>query len=125
MIKWKQKEGKQAGFGLDFTNPDFVVLAQAHGAHKGTGSMLLQSFSPLLQRCPSSKGVHVIDVPLSTIAQGSKPQSAAPWRQRWKKHKTKSRRPSQNMTSQNRQSKRQENTEIPQTGFATLHPGSD
>ncbi len=62
MIKWKQKEGKQANFGLDFTNPDFVALAQAHGAH-GHRVGATAEFLPLLQKCLSSKGVHVIDVP--------------------------------------------------------------
>lgn len=62
MIKWKQKEGKQASFGLDFTNPDFVALAQAHGAH-GHRVDTTAAFLPLLQKCLSSKGVHVIDVP--------------------------------------------------------------
>ncbi len=62
MIKWKQKEGFATEFGLDFTNPDFVLLAKSHGAH-GHRVTATNELLPLLQKCLNEKGVHVIDVP--------------------------------------------------------------
>lgn len=62
MIKWKQAEMGQASFGLDFSNPDFVQLAQAHGA-KGYRVQSTESLRPLIEKCLSQPGVHVIDVP--------------------------------------------------------------
>jgi acetolactate synthase-1/2/3 large subunit len=62
MIKWKQSEGHKANFGLDFTNPDFVALAQAHGA-QGHRVSNADQLIPLLTECLNGKGVHLIDVP--------------------------------------------------------------
>jgi len=63
MIKWKQADMGFEDFGLDFKNPDFVMYAESYGAHghrvTDTGGL-----EPLLAECFSSKGVHVIDVPI-------------------------------------------------------------
>ena len=63
MIKWKQANMGLTEFGLDYGNPDFVKYAESYGAHghRVTSSDDLQ---PLLATCLSSKGVHVIDVPV-------------------------------------------------------------
>ncbi len=63
MIKWKQDAMGLPDFGLDFKNPDFVLLAQAFGAN-GVRIERTEDFLPTLQRCLSAKGVHVIDVPV-------------------------------------------------------------
>ncbi len=61
MIKWKQANMGFPVFGLDYGNPDFVQYAQAYGAigHRPGSSA---EFRPLLGRCLSSPGVHVIDL---------------------------------------------------------------
>ncbi len=63
MIKWKQSEVRLDNFGLDFTNPDFVMFAQAHGAH-GHRIEKTEDLLPKLKECLSSRGVHIIDVPI-------------------------------------------------------------
>jgi len=63
MIKWKQSEVKLSNFGLDFTNPDFVALARAHGAH-GHRITNTADLLPTLKECLSQRGVHIIDVPI-------------------------------------------------------------
>jgi acyl-CoA reductase-like NAD-dependent aldehyde dehydrogenase len=63
MIKWKQSEVQLDNFGLDFTNPDFVMFAQAHGAH-GHRIEKTEDLLPKLKECLSSRGVHIIDVPI-------------------------------------------------------------
>jgi len=63
MIKWKQASMKLADFGLDFTNPDFVQLAQSFGAvgHRITGA---KEFMPVVKEAIAAGGVHIIDVPV-------------------------------------------------------------
>lgn len=63
MIKWKQSEVGMADWGLDFTNPDFVKLAQAHHA-RGHRIEKTEQLLPLLKECLASRGVHIIDVPV-------------------------------------------------------------
>jgi acetolactate synthase-1/2/3 large subunit len=63
MIKWKQDAMKLPSFGLDFKNPDFVLLAQAFGAH-GARVTRTEELLPVLERCLAAGGVHVIDVPV-------------------------------------------------------------
>jgi len=63
MIKWKQSEVRLSNWGLDFTNPDFVAFAQAHGAH-GHRIEKTQDLLPKLKECLSIGGVHIIDVPI-------------------------------------------------------------
>ena len=64
MIKWKQKDMGLPDFGLSFTNPDFVKLAESFGAvgHRvGSADELV----PILQNAFAGTGVHLIDCPTS------------------------------------------------------------
>lgn len=63
MIKWKQDGMGFNEYGLDFGNPDFVKYAEAYGAqgHRVTETSQLQ---PLLEKCTSTPGVHIIDCPV-------------------------------------------------------------
>ncbi|VVP93665.1 Acetolactate synthase, catabolic [Pseudomonas fluorescens] len=63
MIRWKQSNMGFTDFGLDYGNPDFVMYAQSYGA-KGHRVESAEGFLPLLQRCISEPGVHVIDCPV-------------------------------------------------------------
>lgn len=63
MIKWKQKADGYADFGLDFTNPDFVKLAEAYGA-RGHRVESLDQLGPILEKCRETPGVDIIDCPL-------------------------------------------------------------
>lgn len=63
MIRWKQANMGFSDFGLDYGNPDFVMYAQSYGA-KGHRVESADGFLPLLQRCISEPGVHVIDCPV-------------------------------------------------------------
>ena len=63
MIKWKQSELGLPNFGLDFENPDFVAQASSYGAtgHRvEKGGQLVQ----ILNKCLSSPGVHILDIPI-------------------------------------------------------------
>ncbi len=63
MIKWKQSGMGFEDFGLDFTNPDWVKFAEAHGA---TGHRIeaTEDFVPTLKKAITTDGVHLIDVPV-------------------------------------------------------------
>lgn len=63
MIKWKQANMGFNDFGLDFNNPDFVMYAKSYGA-KGHRLKSSDSFLPLMKKCFSSPGVHLIEVPI-------------------------------------------------------------
>lgn len=63
MIRWKQSNMGFTDFGLDYGNPDFVMYAQSYGA-QGHRVENAAGFLPLLQRCISEPGVHVIDCPV-------------------------------------------------------------
>ncbi|MGG7650031.1 acetolactate synthase large subunit [Pseudomonas sp. ES4] len=63
MIRWKQSNMGFTDFGLDYGNPDFVMYAQSYGA-KGHRVESAEGFLPLLERCISEPGVHVIDCPV-------------------------------------------------------------
>ncbi|RMH58346.1 MAG: acetolactate synthase large subunit [Candidatus Hydrogenedentota bacterium] len=63
MIRWKQEGSGLERYGLDFGNPDFVKYAEAYGA-KGHRVENTADFSPLLERCLASGGVHLIDLPV-------------------------------------------------------------
>ena len=64
MIKWKQQDMGLPAFGLDFTNPDFVRLAESFGA---TGHRVASAgdLVPILQQAFAGSGVHLIDCPTS------------------------------------------------------------
>ncbi|MEX2476420.1 acetolactate synthase large subunit [Marinobacter sp.] len=63
MIKWKQAQEGFPGFGLDYSNPDFVTYAQAYGAtgHRVTRT---EDLRPTLEAALSAGGVHLVDVPV-------------------------------------------------------------
>lgn len=63
MIKWKQGSMGLPDFGLNFTNPDFVQLAESFGAH-GHRIEKTQEFQSILQQAIDTPGVHIIDVPV-------------------------------------------------------------
>jgi len=63
MIRWKQYGMGYPDFGLEFNNPDFVQYAESFGA-KGHRLASSEELGPLLESCFTSKGVHVIDVPV-------------------------------------------------------------
>ncbi len=63
MIKWKQAAMNLPDFGLDFTNPDFVKLAESFGT---TGHRISSAnqFAPTLLQAMSGKGIHIIVLPI-------------------------------------------------------------
>ncbi|MEM9352676.1 MAG: acetolactate synthase large subunit [Planctomycetota bacterium] len=63
MIKWKQSHMGLADYGLDYGNPDFVKYAEAYGAH-GHRVAAAAELKPLLERCITEPGVHMIDCPV-------------------------------------------------------------
>lgn len=63
MIKWKQDSMKLADYGLNFSNPDFVKLAESFGA-KGHRVNSPDEFEKALEHCTASKGIHIIDLPI-------------------------------------------------------------
>lgn len=63
MIRWKQAVGEFPDWGLEFGNPDFVTYAQSYGA-KGHRLAATDDFAPLLERCFSEGGVHLVEAPI-------------------------------------------------------------
>ncbi len=63
MIKWKQTYMGFKDYGLDFGNPDFVKYAESYGAC-GYRVKKAEELLPMLEKCYSIPGVHVIDVPV-------------------------------------------------------------
>ena len=63
MIKWKQAGMGMKDFGLDFGNPDFVKYANSYGA-KGHRIAKTNELTPVLKKCLSEKGIHLIEVPV-------------------------------------------------------------
>ncbi len=61
MIKWKQEGMGFDNFGLDYTNPDFVLYAKAYGAH-GHRPENVEDFEKILTKALDTKGVHIIDL---------------------------------------------------------------
>ncbi len=61
MIRWKQADMGYVDFGMQFSNPDFVRFAQAHGAH-GHRPASADEFLPTLKRAYDEGGVHLIDL---------------------------------------------------------------
>lgn len=64
MIRWKQNNMKLPYFGLAFNNPDFVILAKSFGA-SGHRVNNAKDLLLLLKNSLNSKGVHIIDCPIS------------------------------------------------------------
>ncbi len=63
MIKWKQVNMGFKDYGLDFGNPDFVKYAESYGAY-GYRMKKTEELLPILEKCYSFSGIHVIDVPV-------------------------------------------------------------
>jgi acetolactate synthase-1/2/3 large subunit len=63
MIKWKQANMGFEDFGLDYGNPDFVRYAESYGA-SGHRVERAEDIVPLVQHCQSTRGVHLIEVPV-------------------------------------------------------------
>lgn len=63
MIKWKQEGMGFENFGLDYTNPDFVLHAESYGA-KGYRPHSVAEFSVTLDKVIHQEGVHIIDLPV-------------------------------------------------------------
>lgn len=61
MIKWKQADMGLSDFGLSFTNPDFVKLAESFGI---TGHRIekTEDFKKTLDQALNSGGIHLIEV---------------------------------------------------------------
>lgn len=63
MIKWKQGEMGLQNFGLEFTNPDFVKLAESFGV-MGYRIEKADQLKPLLEKMLATPGIHIIDCPI-------------------------------------------------------------
>jgi len=63
MIRWKQKVGGFADWGLEYGNPDFVAYANSYGAtgHRVTAT---EDFTDVLQAAYAKGGVHLVEVPI-------------------------------------------------------------
>lgn len=63
MIKWKQSYSDLPLFGLNFTNPDFVKLAESFG---GVGHRITKAedFQPTLKKALDDGGLQIIDLPV-------------------------------------------------------------
>lgn len=63
MIRWKQANMGFQDWGLEYGNPDFVKYAESYGAH-GHRVESSEGLGPLLDKCLSTPGVHLIDCPV-------------------------------------------------------------
>ena len=63
MIKWKQSNLNFRNWGLDFSNPCFVKYAESYGA-KGHCIGASDELVPVIKKCFSEGGVHLIDCPV-------------------------------------------------------------
>ncbi|HYF97079.1 MAG TPA: acetolactate synthase large subunit [Patescibacteria group bacterium] len=63
MIKWKQDSMNLKDYGLSFSNPDFIKLAESFGA-KGYKIESTNEFEETLASCIESKGLNIIDLPI-------------------------------------------------------------
>jgi acetolactate synthase I/II/III large subunit len=61
MIKWKQEGMGFQNYGLEYTNPDFIMYAKAYGAH-GYRPTSVADFEQTLELALNSTGIHVIDL---------------------------------------------------------------
>lgn len=63
MIDWKQKQQHFPSYGLEFTNPDFAVLAQAYNLNSYT-LRDPQELSQTLQSAINQPGINLIEYPI-------------------------------------------------------------
>jgi acetolactate synthase-1/2/3 large subunit len=61
MIKWKQKNQSLDDFGLDFTNPDFVKLANSYGL-SGFKVEKTEDFIPTLNKAFATNQVSIVEI---------------------------------------------------------------
>ncbi len=61
LIEWHEKRKFDQSIGIDFTNPDFVMLAKSFGA-KGVRIENAGEFRPVLKEALSQGGVWILDV---------------------------------------------------------------
>lgn len=61
MIKWKQEDEGFPSYGLEYSNPDFVKLAESFGA-AGYRPTSVDDFKTTLEKALNSSGVQLIDV---------------------------------------------------------------
>lgn len=60
-IEWKAKIKFQKSFGVQFSNPDFVKLAESFGAN-GVKIRMAEEFAPLLKKALEHGGIWVFDI---------------------------------------------------------------
>ena len=63
LIEWHEKKTFNETIGIDFTNPDFVMLAQSFGA-RGVKLENAEELKPKLDEALSAGGVWLLDVPV-------------------------------------------------------------
>jgi acetolactate synthase-1/2/3 large subunit len=63
LIQWKQQTRLGRESGVEFTNPDFVTLAQAFGA-KGFRVESARGLAPVLAEALAWPGPSIVDVPV-------------------------------------------------------------
>jgi acetolactate synthase I/II/III large subunit len=63
MIRWKQQDMGLPDYGLEFSNPDFVLYAESYGASGHRVAQTVQ-LAGLLRQCLDTPGVHLIDCPI-------------------------------------------------------------
>lgn len=69
MIQWKQTDMGLPDFGLSFTNPDFVKLAESFGAH-GYRIENAAGLKTTIEKALKTKGIHIIDCPIDYSENG-------------------------------------------------------
>jgi acetolactate synthase-1/2/3 large subunit len=63
MVQWKQEASHKPAFGLNFSNPDFVLYAQSYGA-RGYVAATIQEFEEHLIGALAYEGVTLIECPI-------------------------------------------------------------
>jgi len=63
MIKWKQADMGFTDFAMDFTNPDFVKLAESFGV-TGIRIERAEDFAPTVEKALEAGGITLIDLPI-------------------------------------------------------------
>jgi acetolactate synthase-1/2/3 large subunit len=63
LIKWKSMKKFGASYGVDFTNPDFLKVAEGFGA-LGLRLKTAEDFEPMLREALSKDVPVIIDVPI-------------------------------------------------------------
>jgi len=69
MIKWKQKNENFTDYGLDFSNPNFKMMAESFWATWYTIEKK-EDFKPTLETAIAGKWVHIIDLTFDYPSDG-------------------------------------------------------